>query len=117
MYALTPRPAEGNAYAMKIGRNPVASGNGRALVPHARHENGNWRNTADRALQGDVIAGGPGARRYRARARQSGILPCFFGGVLSRLVSSVARPLINFARVWLGRMISSMKPRCAATYG
>ena len=31
--------------------------------------------------------------------RYSGMLPCFLGGFLSRLVARVARPLINFARV------------------
>ena len=50
-----------------------------------------------------------GAKRY------SGMLPCFFGGFLSRLVSRPARAAISFARVWRGWMTSSMNPRAAAT--
>src|SRR5687767_2802083 len=47
----------------------------------------------------------------------SGMLPCFFGGLRSRFVSNADSAAITFARVWLGRITSSMKPRSAATYG
>ena len=50
----------------------------------------------------------PGSRR-RAE-RQSGMLPCFFGGFLSRLVSSAASAVMSFWRVARGGMTSSMKP-------
>src|SRR6202167_3614479 len=36
----------------------------------------------------------------------SGIFPCFFGGFLSRLVSSIARAWISFCRVSCGWMIA-----------
>ena len=45
------------------------------------------------------------------------MFPCFFGGFLSRLVSRPASAAISLARVWRGRITSSMKPRAAATYG
>ena len=44
-----------------------------------------------------------------------GILLCFFGGLVSFLFWSMRKPAISFARVTRGSMISSMKPRCAAT--
>ena len=49
--------------------------------------------------------------------RQSGMLPCFLVGFLSRLVSSVESAAMSFARVCLGRITSSTKPREAAMYG
>src|SRR5687767_135191 len=51
------------------------------------------------------------------RQSHSGMLPCFFGGLRSRFVSNAESAAITFARVWLGRITSSMKPRSAATYG
>ena len=44
----------------------------------------------------------------------SGMLPCFFGGFVSRLVSSIRSAVISFLRVYFGSMISSMNPRSAA---
>src|SRR5262249_14112515 len=49
--------------------------------------------------------------------RQSGMLPCFFGGFLSRLFRSMAKAVISFRRVKRGSMISSTYPRSAAMYG
>ena len=58
-------------------------------------------------------------RRCRRGARvrdsdHSGMFPCFFGGFLSRFVSSAESARISLARVWRGRITSSMKPRSAA---
>jgi hypothetical protein len=47
----------------------------------------------------------------------SGIFPCFFGGFLSRLFSSMASAWISFFRVSRGWMMASTNPRSAATYG
>ena len=46
-----------------------------------------------------------------------GILPCFFLGLVSRLVSSERRAVISFARVCDGSITASTYPRSAATYG
>src|SRR5215813_3229154 len=46
----------------------------------------------------------------------SGILPCFRGGLVSRLFSNSFNARISFWRVNLGSITSSMKPRSAATY-
>lgn len=45
---------------------------------------------------------------------QSGMLPCFRGGFVSRLFFSSERARISFGRVNFGSMTSSMKPRSAA---
>lgn len=45
-----------------------------------------------------------------------GILPCFFLGIDSRLVSSVHKASTNLGRVSEGKMISSIKPVSAALY-
>jgi hypothetical protein len=45
----------------------------------------------------------------------SGIFPCFFGGFLSRLFSSISSAWISFLRVSRGWMTASTKPRSAAT--
>jgi len=45
------------------------------------------------------------------------MLPCFFGGFRSRLVSSAASAEISLRRVIRGGITSSMNPRAAATYG
>ncbi len=50
-----------------------------------------------------------------ACAGQSGMLPCFFGGLRSRLVWRVASASISLARVCRGRITSSTNPREAAT--
>jgi plasmid stabilization system protein ParE len=57
------------------------------------------------------VAGG-GARATRI---YSGMLPCFFGGFLSRFVSSISRAWISFLRVSRGWITASTKPRSAAT--
>src|SRR5689334_6098913 len=46
-----------------------------------------------------------------------GMLPCFFGGFVSRLSPSISKALIRRGRVSDGRMTSSTYPRAAATYG
>src|SRR4029079_12449253 len=56
----------------------------------------------------------PSIRQFVNPRAHRGMFPCFLGGFLSRFVSSVARAVINFARVSRGRMISSIKPRSAA---
>jgi hypothetical protein len=68
--------------------------------------------TDPRVLEPDTWAA---LERAGAVGRQSGILPCFLGGFLSRLVSSLASAAIRRVRVWRGRITSSMKPREAAT--
>jgi hypothetical protein len=45
----------------------------------------------------------------------SGIFPCFFGGFLSRFVSSISSAWISFLRVSCGRITESTYPRSAAT--
>ena len=50
-------------------------------------------------------------------ARHSGMLPCFFGGFVSRLSASISNALMRRGRVSDGRMTSSTYPRAAATYG
>src|SRR5271157_928241 len=47
----------------------------------------------------------------------SGIFPCFFGGLLSRFVSSMASAWISFLRVSRGWITASTKPRSETTYG
>ncbi len=49
------------------------------------------------------------------RMNYSGIFPCFFGGFLSRFVSSISKARINFPRVSRGRITASTNPRSAAT--
>ena len=51
----------------------------------------------------------------REAARYKGMLPCFFGGFLSRFVSRDLNAVMSFALVWRGAMISSTYPRSAAT--
>src|SRR5688500_8842705 len=52
-----------------------------------------------------------------AHGRHRGMLPCFLGGLRSRLVSNAASAALTLARVSRGWMTSSMNPRSAATYG
>ena len=52
---------------------------------------------------------------YPPRAIYSGIFPCFFGGFLSRFVSSMASAWINFFRVSRGCITASTNPRSATT--
>src|SRR6202035_1875607 len=47
----------------------------------------------------------------------SGMFPCFLGGFLSRLVSSIASAWINFLRVSRGWITASTNPRSATAYG
>ena len=56
----------------------------------------------------------PGRPRGRGH---SGMLPCFFGGFVSRLSASISNALMSRGRVSDGRMTSSTYPRAAATYG
>gem|GEM_PF-4358511 len=42
------------------------------------------------------------------KPRYSGMLPCFFFGISSCLVSSISRAFISRARVWLGMIMSSI---------
>src|SRR6266498_2502679 len=53
--------------------------------------------------------------RFRvAETPQSGMLPCFLGGSVSRLVRSVRRPRTTWARVADGGITASTYPRSAA---
>ena len=47
----------------------------------------------------------------------SGIFPCFFGGFLSRLPSSISSAAISRRRVSWGAITASTYPRSAAIYG
>ena len=62
-------------------------------------------------------AGGEATSTAARRIIYNGMLPCFLGGLRSRLVSSAPSAAISLARVCRGKMTSSMKPRSAATYG
>jgi hypothetical protein len=53
----------------------------------------------------------------RPSGLHSGILPCFFAGLVSRLFSSESNASINRARVSRGMRISSTYPSSAARYG
>ena len=69
-------------------------------------------------LEGSTVL----AQRHRARRRSrgrghSGMLPCFFGGFVSRLSASISRAAIRRGLVSDGRMTSSTYPRAAAAYG
>ena len=55
-------------------------------------------------------------RSHAARAH-SGMLSCFFHGLLSRLCRSDAKARATRRRVECGMITSSMKPRSAATKG
>ena len=48
------------------------------------------------------------------RKHQSGMLPCFLGGLLWFLLRDISSARINLARVSRGMMISSTRPRSAA---
>ena len=50
----------------------------------------------------------------RYAPNHSGIFPCFLGGMVSRLVSSMRRAAINLGRVSCGSMMASTQPRSAA---
>src|SRR5258708_31271222 len=52
-----------------------------------------------------------------AECLHSGMLPCFFLGLVSRLFSRARREVMMRARVSAGSMAASMWPRSAATYG
>ena len=47
----------------------------------------------------------------------SGMLPCFFGGLLWFLLRHISRAHISLRRVSRGMMTSSMSPRSAVRYG
>ena len=51
------------------------------------------------------------------RAIQRGMLPCFFGGRVSRLLASISRARTTLGLVSAGSITSSIIPRLAATYG
>ena len=53
-------------------------------------------------------------RRLGQPAGQSGMLPCFFRGFVSRLSASNVRARMSLGRVSDGRMTSSTYPRAAA---
>ena len=51
------------------------------------------------------------------RSCYSGMLPCFFGGLLWFLLRHISRAHISLRRVSRGMMTSSMSPRSAVRYG
>ena len=57
----------------------------------------------------------PFSARGKNAGSIDGILPCFFGGFVSRLFQAATSARISFGRVWAGSITSSMKPRSAAT--
>jgi hypothetical protein len=57
------------------------------------------------------------AQRRRGGRGHSGMFPCFFGGLVSRLSARSSRAAISRGRVSDGRMTSSTYPRAAAMYG
>lgn len=60
--------------------------------------------------------GGPCTSICR-RCCYSGMLPCFFGGLLWFLLRHISRAHISLRRVSRGMMTSSMSPRSAVRYG
>ena len=60
--------------------------------------------------------GGPCTSICR-RSCYSGMLPCFFGGLLWFLLRHISRAHISLRRVSRGMMTSSMSPRSAVRYG
>ncbi len=64
-----------------------------------------------------VLAQRHGRRRRSRSRRHSGMLPCFFGGFVSRLSANIASAAISRGLVSEGRMTSSTYPRAAAAYG
>src|SRR3954447_7846784 len=73
---------------------------------------------SQRTRVADSIVGGDRAVVIQKLGRvYSGMLPCFFGGFLSRLFSRFFNAVISLRRVSRGRMTSSTKPRDAAMYG
>ena len=69
----------------------------------------------ERAVPVDVAYGGAGG--WASHARHSGMLPCFFGGFVSRLSASISNAAMSRGRVSHGWITSSTYPRAAATYG
>ena len=53
--------------------------------------------------------------QFNSSRGYNGIFPCFLGGFLSRLISSIASAWISFFRVSRGWMTASTKPRSATT--
>ena len=52
--------------------------------------------------------------RFLSSRSYSGIFPCFLGGFVSRLVSSMRRAVMSLGRVSRGWMTASTQPRSAA---
>ena len=75
------------------------------------------RDEDPRKRPGSVFAQRRGLPRRPRRRGHSGMLPCFFGGFVSRLSASISNAAMSRGRVSDGWMTSSTYPRAAAAYG
>ena len=101
-----------------VSRMAVGSWPGAPGSPVCWANLGSLRTARDRELK---MFGGP-ARTFlspvaAADDSYSGMFPCFLGGFLARLFSSMSSAWISLRRVSRGRMTASRYPRSAAMYG
>lgn len=112
-FAAPPRPCANALCARRLHRrgHTVTNYDKISRLPHAPIHYNTGRPATLRRWHG-----GPCTSICR-RSCYSGMLPCFFGGLLWFLLRHISRAHISLRRVSRGMMTSSMSPRSAVRYG
>lgn len=112
-FAAPPRPCANALCARLLQRrgHMVTNYDKISRLPHAPSHYNTGRPATLRRWHG-----GPCTSICR-RCCYSGMLPCFFGGLLWFLLRHISRAHISLRRVSRGMMTSSMSPRSAVRYG